>query len=497
MGNVVILGAGFSGLSAACYLAREGHRVTVLEKNPTIGGRARQFERDGFRFDMGPTFYWMPDVFERFFADFGRSPSDFYHIERLDPGYEIYFGKNESIRQPAALDALVDTFESLEPGSGRFLESFLRKAGYNYRVAMDRVVYKPGRSPFELVMPQTAARSGQFLSSLSSVVRKGVRDPRLRQMLEFPVLFLGAKAADIPSFYRFMNYADMALGSWHVEGGMIRVAEGMKSLAESMGVEVRTSCEADRIAVRNRSVSGVLSKGTLFQADTVISSADYQHTESLLESEFRNYTRNYWESRVMAPSAVLFYIGFGRRLENVSHHTLFFDAGFDEHAHRIYDKPSWPERPLFYASFPTKSDSSLGPSGKETAIVLIPSASGLVENRTVKERYFRQVIRRMEEMSGQRLEDDVEFCESYAMSDFRRDYNAFKGNAYGLANTLMQTAFMKPKMYNRKLPNLFYAGQLTVPGPGVPTALISGKIAAEGASAYLRKRDKMRTSMPV
>lgn len=497
MGNVIILGAGFSGLSAACYLAREGHRVTVLEKNPTIGGRARQFEREGFRFDMGPTFYWMPDVFEKFFADFGSSPSDFYDIERLDPGYEIYFGNGSSIRQPASLDNLIDTFESIEPGSGAFLKSFLRKAGYNYRVAMDRVVYKPGRSPMELVMPQTAARAPQFLSSLSTVVRKGVKDPRLRQMLEFPVLFLGAKADDIPSFYRFMNYADMALGSWHVRGGMIRVAEGMRSLACSLGVEIRTSCEVDRIAVRGHAVTGVMSKGTLFPADTVVSSADYQHTESLLESEFRNYSRKYWESRVMAPSAVLFYIGFGKRLENVSHHTLFFDAGFEEHARMIYDKPSWPERPLFYASFPTISDPSLGPAGKETAIVLIPSASGLTENPTIKERYFRQVIERMEEMSGQRLADDVEFYESYAMSDFRRDYNAFKGNAYGLANTLMQTAFLKPKMYNRTLPNLFYTGQLTVPGPGVPTALISGKIAAGSAAAYLKTAENRRTSMPV
>lgn len=497
MGNVIILGAGFSGLSAACYMAKEGHKVTVLEKNPTIGGRARQFERDGFRFDMGPTFYWMPDVFEKFFADFGRKPSDFYRIERLDPGYEIYFGDNDSIRQPASLDALMDTFETIEPGSSRFLKTFLEKAGYNYRVAMDKVVYKPGRSPLELVMPQTAARTSQFLSSLSSTVRRGVRDPRLRQMLEFPVLFLGAKADDIPSFYRFMNYADMALGSWHVQGGMIRVAEGMRRLAESLGAEIRTSCPVDRIIVRNGTVTAVMSKGTLFPADTVVSSADYQHTESMLDMEFRNYSRKYWESRVMAPSAILFYIGFGKRIRNVSHHTLFFDAGFEEHARMIYDKPSWPERPLFYASFPTKSDPSLGPEGKETAVVLIPSASGLVENRTVKERYFGQVIRRLEEKSGQRLLEDVELCEAYALSDFKRDYNAFKGNAYGLANTLMQTAFMKPKMYNRQVPNLFYAGQLTVPGPGVPTALISGRIAAEGAACCLRKVEKRRRSMPV
>lgn len=483
--KTILIGSGFSSLSAACYMARAGHEVTVLEKNDTTGGRARQWVRDGFRFDRGPTFYWMPDVFERFFADFGKKPSDYYTLTRLDPGYAIHFGPDNRIEQPAGAAALEAAFERIEPGSGRFLHKFLRSAEYNYRAAIDKVVYQPGRTPWELLMPETIGRFPQFLTSLSRTVRHGVKDDRLRQMLEFPVLFLGAKPDRTPSFYRFMNYADIVLGSWHVQGGMGQVATALQRLAESLGAKIRTAQPVREIIVERGRATAVATDRERLAADIVISGADYHHTESLLPVRYRNYNEDYWRRKVFAPSAILFYVAFGKRIEGVAHHTLFFDTSFEAHAAHIYDTPGWPEKPLFYTSFPSRTDASMAPAGCEAAVILIPTAAGLADTPAIRERYFGQVIDRMERLTGQALREHILFYESYASTDFMRDYHACKGNAYGLANILTQTAFLKPKICNRKLPNLFYTGQLTVPGPGVPPAIISGKIAAECALSRL------------
>lgn len=488
--KIIIIGSGFSSLSAACYLAKEGYEVTVFEKNATLGGRARQLRKDGFTFDMGPTFYWMPDVMERFFADFGTTSSAFYTLKRLDPGYEIYFGKENSLRLSADFDKIKETFEKTEPGSSRFLEKFIRQAAYNYQVAMEKVVYKPGKSPFELVMPATLKRLPSFFTSLSREVRSQVKHPALRQILEFPVLFLGAKPADIPAFYCFMNYADMILGTWHIEGGMYELVKAMCRLAKQLGVQLRTGEKVEKIVIDSSRphAKGILADQVFYPADFIVSGADYRHTELLLDPVYRNYKEKYWQKRVLAPSALLYYIGFGKKLKHVSHHTLFFDADFDRHAAQIYDSPRWPRKPLFYASFPTRTDARLGPEGKDSAVVLIPVAPGLPDAPEIRSSYLEQVLSRMEYLTGQSLKEDVLFAESYGINDFARDYHAYKGNAYGLSNILLQTAFLKPKMQNRKIGNLVYTGQLTVPGPGVPSTIISGRIAADNAMAYFRRQ---------
>lgn len=485
--KVIIIGSGFSGLSAACYLAKEGYDVTIYEKNTSIGGRARQLKTEGFTFDIGPTFYWMPDVFEKFFGDFGTLPSRYYGLTRLDPGYEVYFDKKKSVKLSSDFEKIAATFDKIEPGSSNFLRKFVRDAGYNYNVAMNKVVYKPGKSPFELVMPATIKRLPQFFSSLSHTVRENIQNPMLQQILEFPVLFLGAKPSDIPSFYCFMNYADMKLGTWHIQGGMFELVKGMQQLAESLGVKIEIDAPVERITIEGNKIKGVIINNQIHKADLVISGADYHHTESLIEEEYRNYSEKYWNSRVLAPSALLYYIGFNKKLDHVSHHTLFFDTAFDEHADKIYNDPDWPEKPLFYASFPTKTDSELAPEGHEAGIILIPVAAGLKDSEKMRAYYFQQIIERMERLTDQSLKDNVLFYKSYGLNDFVTDYNAYKGNAYGLSNILLQTAFLKPKVQNKKVKNLFYTGQLTVPGPGVPTTIISGKVVANMALDYLRK----------
>ena len=481
MKRVAIIGSGFSSLSAACYMAQAGYAVTIYEKNDSLGGRARQLKKEGFTFDMGPTFYWMPDIFERFFADFGKKTSDYYELIRLDPGYEIYFGKRDSIPVSAELEEIYKSFEKKEKGSSRFLKKFLKKAEFNYRVAIDKVVYKPGKSPLELIMPATALRVFQFFTSISSVIRRNIKNEQLRQILEFPVIFLGAKPSQTPSFYCFMNYADMVLGTWHIRGGMFELVKGMCSLAESLGVVIQTNCEVSKIEVENSLAKGVVVNGILEEAELVISGADYHHSELLLDAHYRNYKPDYWQSKVFAPSALLFYVGFNKRIEKVSHHTLFFDTDFTLHAEKIYDSPEWPDKPLFYASFPTITDDQLAPVGMEAAIFLIPIAPGLKDSEATRTHYFTQIMDRLEMITDQKVKENILFQQSYSVSDFVKDYHAYKGNAYGLSNIITQTAFLKPKMHNKRVKNLFYTGQLTVPGPGVPPTIISGKIVAEMA----------------
>jgi phytoene desaturase len=481
MKKVAIIGSGFSSLSAACYLAKAGYQVSIYEKNETIGGRARQLKMNGFTFDMGPTFYWMPDIFDAFFADFGKKTSDYYELVRLDPGYEIYFGKNESIAVSAKLDEIYKSFEQQEKGSSQFLKKFLKKAEFNYRVAIDKVVYKPGKSAFELIMPATALRVFQFFTSISSVIRRNIKNEKLRQILEFPVIFLGAKPSQTPAFYCFMNYADMVMGTWHIRGGMFELVKGMSTLAQSLGVEIHTNSEVGKIIVEHNLAKAVVVNGLIKEADLVISGADYHHAEMLLDAPYRNYPEKYWQSKVFAPSALLFYVGFNKKINKVSHHTLFFDTDFTLHAEKIYDTPEWPDKPLFYASFPSITDTQLAPTGNEAAIFLIPIAPGLKDTEEIRQKYFKQIIDRLETITDQEIKDSILFQQSYSVSDFVKDYHAYKGNAYGLSNIITQTAFLKPKMHNKKIKNMFYTGQLTVPGPGVPPTIISGKIVAEMA----------------
>ena len=476
--NIIIIGSGFSSMSAACYLAKAGHTVQILEKNSTPGGRARQFKKDGFTFDIGPSWYWMPDVFEKFFGDFDRKVSDYYTLEKLDPGYEVYFDQMESIKIGDTLEKIYAAFEAEETGSAVKLKKFIKKAEDNYNIAVKDLVYRPGISPLELVTPATVKKVGYFLSTIKKEVTKEFENERLAQILQFPVLFLGAKPSNTPAFYNFMNFADFGLGTWHPEKGMYSVVEGMVKMAEELGVKFNTSQNVETICVENGKATGVIANGVQIDADVVVSGADYNHSESLLKPKERGYTDAYWDKKVFAPSSLLFFIGLDKKVKNVSHHTLFFDVDFDAHARSIYDTPEWPKDPLFYGNFPSITDGSMAPEGKEACFLLIPIGPGIEDTEEMRDKYFNMVIERLEHLTKQSIKDAILFKESFCVNDFVSEYNSYKGNAYGMANTLLQTAFLRPKLKSKKVENLFFTGQLTVPGPGVPPALISGKLVA-------------------
>ena len=476
--KILVLGSGFSSLSAACYLAQMGHEVHVFEKNDSLGGRARQLKKDGFTFDMGPSWYWMPDVFEKFFGDFGKKPADYYQLHRLDPGYQVYFGKEDTIEIGDSLEKIYKVFEHEEKGSGKKLQSFIEEARTNYDIAILDLVYRPGLSPLELVTPTTIKKFGYFLTNIKKQVTKRFKNPKLRQILQFPVLFLGAKPQNTPAFYNFMNFADFGLGTWHPDKGMYSIVEGMVALAQELGVQFHTQSPVDRIQVEKGRAIGIETKGESHTGDFVLSGADYHHTETLLPKTARVYSEAFWDKKTFAPSSLLFYVGLDKKVKNVHHHTLFFDVNFDQHAEQIYDKPAWPTEPLFYANFPSISDASMAPKGKEAMFILIPIAPGIADTESLRDQYFDIVIKRLEHLTQQSIKPHILFNESFCVNDFVEDYNSYKGNAYGMANTLFQTAFLRPKLKSKKVEGLYFSGQLTVPGPGVPPALISGKLVA-------------------
>jgi phytoene desaturase len=485
--NLIIIGSGFAALSAACFLAKAGYKVTVLEKNEQPGGRARQLKIDGFTFDMGPSWYWMPGVFERFFNQFDKTVADYYELKRLDPSYRIYW-QNDITNVPADYNSLKKLFERLEPGSGEKLDLFLHEASYKYQTGMQNLVYKPSLSLNEFL--DVDLIKGIFkldvFTSIKKHISKYFKHPHIQQMLEFPILFLGALPEKIPALYSLMNYADIKEGTWFPKGGMYSIVDAMYKLANELGVQFYFNKNVIKIEVDNKVATKIITENidgstSIFNADVVVANADYHHTEKkLLDKEFRNYNETYWSKKTMAPSCILYYVGLNKKLKNISHHSLFFDTSFQQHADEIYNSKQWPTDPLFYVSATSVTDNSLAPDGCENLFFLIPVAAGLEDDtEELREFYFDKIITRLEKRINQTIRKNIIVKKSYAYSNFVYDYNAYKGNAYGLANTLMQTAVLKPSLKNKKVKNLFYTGQLTVPGPGVPPAIISGEVVAK------------------
>jgi len=489
--KIAIIGSGFSGLSAAAYAAKAGHEVHVFEKNDIPGGRARQFSTEnGYLFDMGPSWYWMPDLIDNFFNDFGVKSSRFFELIKLSPQFEMIF-EDSTIEVPESVSDLRQLFERLEPGAGKKFDEFMAAAKYKYEVGMKDFVSKPCHSWFEFVSPKIAksALKLDLLSNFRSYVEKYFKHPQLRLLMEFPVIFLGASPKKIPAMYSLMNYGGYGLGTWYPMGGFYQLVLAMKEVAQDQGVQFYFNQNVEKLKVENGEVTSLIVNGEEHFFDSVIASSDYHHTEQLLDEKWRNYSEKYWSSRTFAPSCLIFYLGFNEVIPNLKHHTLFFEHDLDNHVDAIYGNKRWPDKPLFYACCPSKTDKHVAPQGHENVFLLMPLATGINDDEETREKYFEEMIRRLEQHTGLgNLKSKIDYKRSYCVSDFVSDYNAYQGNAYGLANTLSQTAVRKPSIANKKLSNLFYTGQLTVPGPGVPPSIISGKIVATEVNKLKKKQ---------
>ncbi len=495
--QALIIGAGFAGLSAASFLAQKGWHVTVIEQHSMPGGRARKFEAEGFTFDMGPSWYWMPDVFEKYFEKFGKKVSDYYQLKRLDPSYRVYFDETYW-DMPANYKQLQDLLESVEPGAAKALDKFMDEAKYKYNVGVGKLVHKPGQSLFEFIDWEVI--SGVFKLDIFQSMKKHVarffKHPYIQSIMEFPVLFLGALPGNTPALYSLMNYADIKGGTWYPEYGMYSIVNAMYQVALDQGVQFYFNEEVKHIDVVNGVAKSVFAINKIngeqktYEFDVLVGAGDYHHIETkLLDTKYQSYTKSYWDTRLMAPSSILYYVGLNKKLEGVTHHSLFFDTDFGVHGDEIYSNPAWPKNPLFYASVPSVTDPTVAPAGQENLFLLIPIAAGLTgDTEAVRDEYFNKIIARMENRWGQSIGDSIIYKKSFAVADFISEYHSFKGNAYGLANTLMQTAILKPSCRSKKVNNLYYTGQLTVPGPGVPPSLISGEVVAELVNKNYNKK---------
>jgi len=486
--KALVIGAGFAGMSTASFLAKAGWEVTVVEKNSLPGGRARKFEVEGFRFDMGPSWYWMPDIFEKYFAHFGKKVSDLYALKRLDPSYRVYFEKtNWDI--PANYESFKQLLESIEPGAGKALDAFLQEAKFKYEIGVGKLVYQPGISISEFFDKDLI--KGVFkldvFQSMKKHIAKYFTHPYIQFLMEFPVLFLGALPEDTPALYSLMNYADIKGGTWYPEKGMYSIVQAMYDVAVDLGVQFKLGEEVNAVIIENgvakkvKTTQLASSIQNEYNFDVVIGAGDYHHIETnLLPKAYQSYSSQYWDSRVMAPSALLYYIGLNKKIPGATHHALFFDTDFGLHGKEIYTTPHWPTAPLFYASVPSVTDPTVAPEGCENLFLLIPIAAGLEgDTEAIRNAYFDMIVTRLEQRWGVSIKDAIVYQRSFSVQDFKADYHSFKGNAYGLANTLMQTAHLKPSCKSKKIKNLYYTGQLTVPGPGVPPSLISGEVVAE------------------
>ena len=477
MARVIVIGGGIGGLASAALLAHNGHDVTLLEKNEDLGGRARIWQEGGFTFDLGPSWYLGPDIFERFFALLDEKPEDHYELLRLDPAYRLVFA-NRTVDISAKRSVNEALFESLEPDGARKLGSFLEEAKRQYE-ASRFFLEKEYRSPLDMLDPRLArVGSIEVFRSLERYIHRRFESEEARRILLYTIVFLGGSPKMTPGIYSLMSHMDLGLGVWYPKGGIGSVVTAIENIARDRGVVIRTSSPVKRIITERGRVCGVELESGVLDADIVVANADYHHVETtLLDDKHRSYDERYWESRTIAPSAFLLYLGVEGPVENLAHHTLLLEHDWQVHFDEMFEKPAWPTKPSLYVCAPSKTDDSIAPSGCESLFVLAPIPAGLEDTPKKRSEYRELLLSELERTTGP-IRDRIVLERSFSINDFAHDYNAYKGTALGLSHTLMQTGSFRPLQRSKKAKGLFYVGQFTHPGIGVPMVLISAQVAA-------------------
>jgi len=480
--DVVVIGGGFGGLSTACYLADAGANVTIVEKNEQLGGRASRLVSDGFHFDMGPSWYLMPDVFERFFGHFDRDVSDYYTLSRLDPHYRIFFKDGDQVDLVPDLEQNKQLFESYESGAAEELERYLEKSQRNYEIGMEHFVYTD-RPRLRDYMDLDVLRHSWGLSLIGSMqghVEDYFEHPKLQQIMQYTLVFLGGSPTNTPALYNLMSHVDFNMGVYYPDGGIGAVVDGIVELGSELGVEYVTDQPVTEIAGKRGGFAVRTEHGEEYLCDLVVSDADYAHTEQeMLPPEKRQYSQEYWDSRTYAPSAFLIYLGVEGDVEPLAHHTLVIPTNWEPHFEEIFENPAWPDDPAYYLCVPSKTDDTVAPEGHSNLFALVPIAPDLEDTPEIREQYRELVLDDIAENTGVSLHDRIVFEKVFSVDDFTDRYNSMQGTALGMAHTLRQTALFRPPHRSKKVDGLYFTGSYTTPGIGVPMCLISGQITAE------------------
>lgn len=482
MKQALVIGGGFAGMASAAKLSKQGMEVTLLERHDRLGGRGRSWEKNGYTFDMGPSWYLMPEVFEQFFEDLGKNREEYYSLKKLAPYYRVFFEGEGTVDIGPDRDGINKVFDDLEENGSEKLKKYLGKASYKYKVAIEEFLYREYRSIFQFINPRLVlqgSRLGVF-GDLHSHVKKYFTDHRAQKILEYAMVFLGNSPSNAPALYSIMSHVDLVQGVYFPHGGMNKMVEGMHSLLEDLGVKIKLNTDVTGITYSNGMATGVETNTGNLPADVVLATGDYYQIEQkLLDQKVRNYSPKYWNKAVVAPSMFIMYLGVSKKLTGLKHHNLFFAKEWNNHFDEIFKHPEWPDNPSYYVSVTSDDDDSMSPEGKENVFVLVPVAPGLSADEQFRKQYGDKIIRHLENLCGEKFRDSIEVQRYYSGEEFTEDYGALKGTALGLAHTLGQTAVFRPSMRNKHLKNMFYAGQYTHPGVGVPMTLIAADIVSK------------------
>ena len=482
--KAIIIGSGFGGLGAACLLAQQGWEVSLHEKNEQLGGRAGLIETDGFRFDTGPSWYLMPEVFERFFGLLGEDVHKHLNLVRLSPAYRVFYkdlGDRLDISSNLAQD--MATFERFEPGSGQQLKRYLARAGSVYDVAAGQLLFKNyDRIGDAITWPLLRRLPDLHIGrSLHSYIKQHFKDPRLQKVLEYQAVFLGLSPYQAPAMFHMMSHTDFTQGVFYPMGGIYEIIRALEHLGSARGVTYHLRSPVQKILVENGRAVGVVTQGGEERADIVISNADMHFTEQrLLEPDQRDHSERFWQTRKLAPSALLLYLGVKRQYDSLAHHNLLFSTDWPRTFRQIFDNPTgFPDDPSLYVCAPSKTDPSVAPKGYENLFVLVPIASGIPYSNAQLEQFTDQILTTMEqELDLPDLRQQLACRKVFCVRDFEERFNSFQGTGLGLAQTLRQTAVFRPANHSRKVRDLYFVGAGVHPGIGMPTSLTSAELLA-------------------
>ncbi len=529
--TAIIIGSGFGGLGTAALLGKAGYKVTVIEKNEMVGGRATVFEaafdtktnswqhvpesisgdeaqggsenskraaresaasagrsdnvalRAGsvFRFDRGPSWYLMPDVFEHFFNLLGEDVNKLLDLKKLTPSYRIFYKDlAQQVDIYSDLKKDLPTIEKIEKGAADALKRYLEQAGFQYEVAKDRFMYKNYDSIRDFFTKEMAVegRKLSVLSNMDTYVRKYFKTEQLQKIMQYPLVFLGSSPYNTPAIYNIMSHIDFNMGVFYPQGGIYKITEALHEVGKKYGAEYIVNTPVEKIIVEDGRAVGVKAGRKVYKADIVISNGDIYHTErALLEKKDHQYSERYWKKRTLAPSALIMYLGIKGRLPSLTHHNLLFSRDWKKNFAEIFDRPQWPSDPSLYICAPSKTDPSVAPSGHENLFVLVPIASKLDYTPEELEAYADKTLDTMErQMNLPGLRKKIVYKELFSVKDFASRYNTYGGSALGLAHTLKQTAIFRPNNIHKKVKNLYFVGAGTNPGIGMPVTLISSEL---------------------